>query len=194
MKLRRVVTVSVSEALARQRATTYFTQSGYQHVNGGALVTLKRGSIRGTLFSLSPLAWDSTVTLGFEPEGTRLKIVAELQLREVGRFLLPWNKAYWTGLLEALESALTDGAPVASKLRDLGLKSTLLNTVFGLAAGGLAGAGIILLFWTIPLAIERVTGLRAVDVMAMLAAVLLALSLVALHKLNKRIRNKIGQQ
>ena len=196
IKLSRVISVPTSEALARERAVSYFTASLYTRVNDITVMAFKRGSIKGSLLSISPLGWYCITKLKFMHESTELKIIAELELKEVSRilFLLPWNKVYWSRQLSDLETFLIDGVSLHNiKLMQLDPLNLTINIILFLIVCIIMGIAFTSFYCGIGIVIANITGFRDVDIIFILACVSLPILIFIAWKYDKWFKAKIEQ-
>jgi hypothetical protein len=131
MKMTRIITAPVSEAAARERITTFLTQSGYkQSPPDGGQLKFRRGSMLAAYANVNPAAWLSSLNFTISAEANWVKIYIDTEIttdpteQRFGAELL-------TGELSLLESAVTINE---FKIYDInGLKKNVTAYVYRVA-------------------------------------------------------------
>lgn len=110
MKLEHSLKTDVSEAVLRERITTYLTQSGYRLVSSQPTLSFQRGSVFGSLMSYSPKSWKSNAVIDFSLVGEHAAQVSILlDINTTGQWVTDKERKFWKAELDNMVLAASSG-------------------------------------------------------------------------------------
>jgi hypothetical protein len=118
MNLERTFVVAQPEAVVAERARNFLSAAGYQAVSLSP-VRYKRGTLFGSLASISPKKWQAQASVEVAPSGGGQTTVAlKLDVNTKGHIITQKEVAYWQTEVESFERAVSVGDVNAGGLDD----------------------------------------------------------------------------
>lgn len=139
MKLTRLVSAEITEKIACDRATAYFTNAGYAQTPSQSGLAFQRGSVWGSLVSFSPKRWKVTATLDIVSQlGHSTHITATLDIDTTGQEVTESERAFWESEVNGLEQAIQTGHADVQVGASAAQSSLRQNLMAGAVTAGLA--------------------------------------------------------
>lgn len=109
MNLERTFMVARPEEIVKDRARNFLSAAGYQAVSSSP-VKYKRGTLFGSLASISPKKWQAQASVEVTPSGGNQSMVAlKIDVNTRGHIITQKEVAYWRTEVEGFERAVSAG-------------------------------------------------------------------------------------
>lgn len=110
--------VAQPEAVVEERARNFLSAAGYQSVSLSP-VEYKRGTLFGSLASISPKKWQARASVEVTPSGAAQTVVAlKVDVNTKGHIITQKEVAYWQTEVESFERAVSAGEVDPGSLDD----------------------------------------------------------------------------